>query len=119
MPYWGPRPEESDYAFDAVSAYVYLIKERMFSDMATVLSKPYPEQAIVASVRCLRLLAHDFPKCVGLHFRKKQLEDAKAGFERWYSTVEDQLPEEFRRRIREEAHAEFELYEEQVLRRRS
>lgn len=117
MPYWGPRPDENDFAFDAIGAYAYLIKERLFSDMAVAIDKAYPEQAIVASVKCLRLLAQEFPKCVSLHFRRRQLEDAKAGFERWYSLVGEKLPDEISAAIREEADAEFEMYEEQILSR--
>ncbi len=115
MPYWGHKPADNDYAFDAVSAYVYLIKERMFKDMTTVLEKSYPEQGIVASVQCLRLIAKEFPKCVRLHFRKKELERAKAAFENWYDAVCQELPEEHREALVSQANLEFQLFDEQVL----
>ena len=94
MPYWGSRSADNDYAFDAVGAYICLIKKRMFQDAEKVIEKSYPEQGIVASIECLRLLAVQFPKCVKVHFRRKEFEKAKEAFGRWYELVEDQLPQE-------------------------
>lgn len=116
MPYWGSKPGDSDYAAGAIGSYVVLIKQRMFQDMSTVLEKGYPEQAIVASVRCLRLLAEEFPQNVKLHFGRKELKQAKDGFERWYAAVKPKLPAQHTEAIRAEANAEFKLFEERVLR---
>ena len=115
MPYWGSNPEDNDFAFDAVGAYVFLIKDQMFRDMENVLEKSYPEQAIIASLKCLRLLADEFPKCVSIHFRKKHLEQCKTAFENWFTAVKENLPTEYADAIQSKAHAEFELFEEQVL----
>lgn len=116
MPYWGSRADENDYAFDAVSAYVFLIKERMMSDMATVIEKAYPEQSITASLACLRQIGERFPKCLEVVFRKKDYERAKDGFEQWFSLVAEKLEPERRDAIRAEALREFELFKERVLR---
>ncbi len=115
MPYWGSKPVDSDYAFDAIGAYLFLIKERMFKDMATVIENAYPEQGILASLQCVRLLSAEFPKCVSVHFRKKELEQAKAGFAVWYEAAKNRIPAEYREVILSEAEREFSLFEEQVL----
>jgi hypothetical protein len=115
MPYWGSGPIDNDYAFDAIGTYVFMIKERMFQDADKVIEKSYPEQGIVASLECLRLLAAQFPKCVKVHFRKKELARAKEAFGRWYESVCDQLPSDHREAIRTNAEVEFDLFETQVL----
>ena len=115
MAYWGSGPIDNDYAFDAVGAYVFLIKERMFQDAGRVIEKPHPEQAIVASIQCLRLLARQFPNCVKVHFRKKELVKAKEAFGKWFDSVEHQLPPEYRETIWSNAELEFQLFETQVL----
>ena len=115
MPYWGSSSADNDYAFDAVGAYICLIKKRMFQDAEKVIEKSYPEQGIVASIECLRLLAGQFPNCVKVHFRRKEFEKAKEAFGRWHESVKDQLPQEYREAIRSNAETEFQLFEAQVL----
>ena len=115
MSYWGSKPADSDYAFDAVGVYVHLIKERMLEDMVTVVEKSYPEQGIVASLQCLRLLAAEFPKCVSVSFRKKDFEHCKSTFFIWYDLVKGKIPAKHREEILLEANKEFALFEKQVL----
>jgi len=115
MPYWGSGPIDNDYAFDAIGSYLYLIKERMFQDADNIIEKSYPEQSIIASLICLRLLASQFPKCVRVHFRKKEFEKAKDAFYKWYESVEKKIPLKFREAIKENAEREFLLFENQVL----
>jgi hypothetical protein len=117
MPYWGSKPAENDYAFDAVGVYVHLIKERMLKDLAGVINESYPEQGVLASLQCLRLLAEAFPKSVRVHFRKREFEHCRAGFARWYDAVKEKLPVEYREAILSEANTEFALFEERVLKR--
>ncbi|MCE9547728.1 MAG: hypothetical protein K8T25_19835 [Planctomycetia bacterium] len=115
MSYWGSGPIDNDYAFDSVSAYVFMIKEQMFQGADKVVEKSYPEQGIIASLQCLRLLANQFPKCVKVHFRKKEFEQAKDVFGRWYDSTIEKLPPDYREAIRSNAEAEFRLFEMQVL----
>jgi hypothetical protein len=115
MPYWGSGAIDNDYAFDAVGAYVFIIKERLLQDADKVIEKSYPEQSIVASLQCLRLLAGQFPRCVKVHFRKKDLEKVKEAFGKWYDSVQSQLPPAYREAIRSNAEAEFQLFEAEVL----
>ncbi len=117
MPYWGNRVDECDYAFDAVSAYIFLIKERMLNDMSTVIEKSYPEQGITASLACLRQIGELFPKCLSVHFRKKDFDQVRDGFEQWYSLVGEKLPSERKVAILKEARKEFDLFDERILRR--
>ena len=115
MPYWGSKPDECDYAFDTLGSYIVFIKEQMSKDMVNVIDKEYPEQAIIASLKCLRLLGEAFPKCLKVHFRKRQFEKAKTGFTEWYEAVKDKLPKKHREAIFEEANIEFRLFEERIL----
>jgi len=115
MPYWGTKPADSDYAFDALGAYLFLIKERMFNDMTTAIEKAYPEQSILASLQFVRLVSAEFPECVNVHFRKKELLRAKAGFAEWYEVAKGKIPAEYRHAILSEADKEFDLFERQVL----
>lgn len=115
MPYWGSGSADNDYAFDTVGAYVFLIKDRMFQGASKVVEKSYPEQAIIASLQCLRLLAAEFPKCVKVHFRRKEFAKAKDAFGVWFDSVKDRIPYEHREAIRLDAEKEFALFEKQVL----
>ncbi len=116
MAYWGTQADENDFAFDAISAYVLLIKERMMNDMATVLEKAYPEQSLTASLACLRQIGERFPKCLAVAFRKADLQRARVAFDQWYSLVAKQLEPERRDAIRTHAINEFELFQTQLLR---
>jgi hypothetical protein len=115
MSYWGSGPADNDYAFGAVGVYVLLIKDRMFQDANVVLEASHPEQGIVASVRCLRLLAAEFRKCVRVHFRKKELAKARELFDRWFEAAKARIPKKHREVIRAEATEEFDLFEKEVL----
>ena len=115
MPYWGSRSDESDFAFDSVGSYIYLIKARMMTDIDTVLKKKYPEQGTIASLACLRLLGERFPKSLGVHFRKKDFAFVRGAFEQWYAAVKSQLPSEHLDGILAEAENEFTLFEERIL----
>lgn len=112
MPYWGNGLDECDYAFDAVGAYVFLIKDKMLRDMATVIEKAYPEQSIAASLACLRQIGERFPRELAVGFRRKDLEHVKRGFDQWYSLVGDNLPPERRVAILAEAKREFDVFDE-------
>jgi len=87
----------------------------MFHDADKVIEKSYPEQGIIASLKCLRLLASQFPKCVKVHFRKKELEKAREAFGRWYASVKEKLPPDNREAILANAEEEFQLFASQVL----
>jgi hypothetical protein len=117
MPYWGNKSADCDYAFDAIGSYIFLIKERMFKGIATVSGKSYPEQGIIASLQCIRLIAEDFPKCVLPHFSKNEFENSKTAFFKWYELVQGKLPQKYRESIRLMAEEEFTLFEERVLTR--
>jgi hypothetical protein len=115
MPYWGSKSEDSDFAFDSVGAIIFLIKERMMKDIETVLKKSYPEQGMIASLACLRLLGERFPKNLSVHFRKKDFAFVKSAFEQWYQAVESQMPSKYRDEILAEARNEFALFEDRIL----
>lgn len=115
MSYWGSKPIDNDYAFGGVGAYVCLIKTRMFESAKKVIEESYPEQDIIASLQCLRLLAGTFPKCVRVHFRKKEFQASVEAFTQWYDLTKDKLPPEYREAIQKEADEEFELFRRQVL----
>ncbi len=115
MAYWGHMPDESDFAFDAIGAYIFLLKERMLKDIATVLEKTYPEQSMVASITCLRLIGERFPKALSVHFRKRDFAFVVRAFDEWLAKVGPQLPDKHRNAIVAEARAEFALFEERIL----
>lgn len=115
MSYWGCKPIDCDYAFDTVGSYVYAIKERMLRDAENVIAKAYPEQGIVSSIQCIRLLDAAFPRCVRVHFRQKDLQVAQDLFARWYEAVKDSLPPEHSDAIRAEAEDEFRALRAQLL----
>lgn len=118
MSYWGNAADENHYAFDSITAYVFLIKDRMMKDLSTVLEKSYPEQGLIASLICLRQIGERFPKCLELGFRRKDFERVKEGFTQWYRLVGDKLPADRREAIFLEGMKECELFEERILRRK-
>lgn len=115
MSYWGDDIDECDYAFDAIGAVIFRIKDRMFKDGETVTAKRYPEQGILASLCCLRLLGERFPKSLGVHFGKRDLERARKAFEQWFVLVQTELSPHRVAALRLAADREFELFEERIL----
>jgi hypothetical protein len=117
MAYWGPKPDENDYAFGGIGAIIYLIKDRMQKEIAGILDEAYPEQGMIASLICLRLLGERFPKNIGIHFRRKDFEFVVNAFDEWVAKVGPRLPAEHRVQIIAEAKSEFALFEERILKR--
>ena len=115
MTYWGSKPDNCDYAFGSIGAYIFLLKERMFDDIAIVLAKSHPEQGLVASLVCLRLIGEQFPKNLSVHFRKKDFARAKELFYEWYEIAKPKLPAKHRDAILAEAERQFALFEERIL----
>jgi hypothetical protein len=115
MPYWGTNPEDCDFAFDSVGACFYLIKDRLMRDIAAVLGKSYPEQSMVATLTCLRLLGERFPKNLRVHFGRRDFQFVVDAFHEWVTKVGPDLPAERRDAIVAEASAEFALWEERIL----
>jgi hypothetical protein len=115
MSYWGSKSEESDFAFDSVGVSILLIKQRMMKDIDAVLEKKHPEQGMIASLVCLRLLGERFPKNMSVHFGKRDFEFVKNAFEQWYAAVKPRLPSKYRDSILAEAENEFTLFEERIL----
>jgi hypothetical protein len=89
----------------------------MVKGIATVLEKAYPEQAIIASLTCLRLIGEQFPKNLSVYFGKKDFAFAKNAFEEWYEKVKDRLPAEHRDAILANAKKEFTLFEDRILKK--
>lgn len=114
MGYWSAEPDGSDFAFDAVGVNILLIKQQMLKDIATVLEKGYPEQGMIASLTCLRLLGERFPKNLRVHFGKKDYQFVKRSFEQWYDKVNGRIPAKYRQDVLAEAHREFSLFEEKI-----
>lgn len=117
MSYWGNEPIDNDFAFDQVGSYIYLMRERMFKSMDAVIDKPHPEQSMIASLQCIRLLAEQFPKCVSVNFGKSEFEETKAAFKKWYDVAHKKIPAKYREAVLEAAETEFALFEERVLKR--
>jgi hypothetical protein len=115
MSYWGSKPEESDFAAGSVGSFIYFLKEKLIKEIDTVLKKNYPEQGMIASLVCLRLLGERYPKNLRVHFGKKEFAFVKSSFEQWYAAVKPQLPPKHRDGILEEAEREFALFEERIL----
>ena len=116
MSYWGTDIHDNDFAFDSVGAIVFMIKERMLADIEAVKSKNYPEQSIAASLACLRVIGERFPKCLSVHFRKRDFEAVRAEFYQWLDT-DATIPADLREGIKQSAEIEFRLFEERILKR--
>ncbi len=115
MAYWGNSADENDFAFDAIGAYILLLKQRMFQDIATVLDKAHPEQSMVASLTCLRLIGERFPKALSVHFRERAFAFVERSFDEWLDKAGPKLSAKRRTALAAEARAEFALFEERIL----
>ena len=114
MPYWSAEPTGSDYSFGAVGVYILLIKDRMFADAENVIAKSFPEQGIIASLVCLRLIGAPHRKNLMVHFRKRDFARAQSMFREWYDLTKTKIPAKHRQEIVAEAEREFELWDEQI-----
>ncbi|MGQ0799433.1 MAG: hypothetical protein ACT4NL_04880 [Pseudomarimonas sp.] len=90
----------------------------MFKDSETVIAKRYPEQGIVASLCCLRLLGERSPKNLSVHFTKRDLERARNALDRWFELVQDQLSPARLEAIRLGADREFALFDEMITKKK-
>ena len=115
MSYWGDGADESDFAFGAVGAYIYILKERMLNDIKVIREKAYPEQSIVASLVCLRLIGERFPKSLSVHFTRADFESARRAFDDWYQATRSRVPQQYATSIAAAARVEFELFEARIL----
>jgi|SRR5882724_11255166 len=111
MSYWGTDIHDNDFAFDSVGAIVFLIKERMLANIKAVKSKNYPEQSIAASLACLRVIGERFPKCLSVHFGKRDFEAVHAEFYQWLQS-DAKIPADLSEGIKQSAEIEFRLFEE-------
>ena len=114
MSYWGTDVHDNDFAFDAVGAIVFLIEERMLADIKGVKSENHPEQSIAASLACLRVIGERFPKCLRVHFGKRDFEAVRSEFYQWLEG-QPKIPADLKEGIRQSAENEFRLFEERIL----
>ena len=115
MSYWGDGADESDFAFGAIGAYIYLLKERMLNDIKVVSEKAFPEQSIVASLVCLRVIGERFPRSLSVHFSRDDFESARRAFDDWHQAAQAKLPPQYAASLVASARKEFELFEVRVL----
>lgn len=87
-------------------------------DIATVLEKSFPEQGMVASLACLRLIGERFPKALAVHFGKRDFAFVVSAFDEWLIKVGPKLPGKYRDTMVTEARAEFALFEKRILKPR-
>lgn len=111
MSYWGEGIEDCDYAFGAVGSSISWIKERLFKDGDTVVAKSHPEQGLLASLCCLRMIGERFPKNLSVHFGKKDLDRARQIFDRWYTIMEKKLEPSLLEALKFAADREFSLFQ--------
>lgn len=107
MAYWGSSVADADFPAGTVGVYILQIKKRMFEEANAVVEKKHPEQSILASLRCIRLLNSAFPKNRSVHFGKKDFAKAIALFDEWYDAMSGKIPKKYRQGVRDEADAEF------------
>jgi hypothetical protein len=75
----------------------------------------FPEQGMIATLTCLRLLGERFPHSVSVLFGKKEFAFVKQKFDEWYEKVSKKIPSKYRDGILKEAQDEFALFEERIL----
>lgn len=115
MAYWSEKPSGNDYAAGSVGVNILSIKKRMLEGIDKVIEKSHPEQGLIASLQCIRLIASEFPKNVAVHFGKKELQQAKDKFHEWYEKVHTKIPKKYREDVLKSAEVEFERFEREVL----
>lgn len=114
MSYWSSEPDGCDYAFDAIGAVVFLIKERLEKETAAVKEMNYPEQSMIALLSCLRVIGEEYPKALSVSFRSKDYEKTRDAFYEWFES-DAKIPVGRRDGIRKAAEREFQLFEERIL----
>jgi len=119
MAYQNATPYGSDYAKSTVDLVAGYVADVLLSKLEKVIAKPHPEQSVLVALQCLRKLAEEFPISVEIAFSRTQYEKAKSGFYEWYEKVEKKIPAKHRKGLKEAAEAEFLLWENEVLPRRS
>jgi len=86
----------------------------MIEEIESVVEKSYPEQSILSSLTCLRILGKRFPQVLSVHFRKKDFEKSKAAFYEWYERSHSKISKKYRTALLESAESEFELFQKDI-----
>lgn len=109
MSYWGSGPDQSDYAFDQTGLAVEVLKDHLFASARNVVRVGHPEQAMVAHLVCIRLLAQEFPATVKVSIWKRDLGAVLSLFDEWSQKVKDVVPESTVSALRSRATEEIAL----------
>lgn len=83
MPYWSGDLDGSDFAFDSVGVIVLQTVNRLEEEADLVVEKHHSEQSMLALLKVIELLMDRFPKCVAVHFRKRQYLAIKDRYLAW------------------------------------
>lgn len=100
----------TDYAKGKIDLVISLIVDRMEEDINRCIEKEFPEQSVLGMLVCLRLIGERFPQNLSLYFGRRNLEEAKTKFYKWYELVHKKIPAKFRQEVKEVAEKEFDLF---------
>lgn len=114
MPYWNGALDGSDFAFDAVGVIVLQTVERLEKEANLVIEKQHPEQSMLVLLRVLDLLSDEFPKCVAVHFRKRQYSAIKEKYIAWRNSCAN-VPQQHLNEFESTANALFENLDRKLL----
>ncbi len=113
MPYWNAAIDGSDFAFDAVGVIVLQTVERLEKEANLVIEKHHPEQSMLALLKVIDLLSDGFPKCVSLHFRKRQYTAIKEKYIAWRNSCAE-IPQQHINEFERTANALFETLDRKL-----
>ncbi len=111
MGIFGPGAAENDQAVDEISSLLYIISERLETQLGLMESDDRPEQAALALIKAIRMLCDEFPLSAKIMMERKALAKWKKRFFSWYENRKDNMPKQFVEDIRISAETEFSLLE--------
>ena len=105
----------TDFAKGSIDLIIRNIIKKMDSDIKMSIEKEFPEQSILSSLVCLRLIGEKFPKNLSIYFGNLDFEELKSKFYKWYELVHKKIPAKFREEVKEVAEKEFDLFYDKIL----
>ena len=117
MSYWNGSAEGSDFATNAVGVAILNIKDKMLKDFDGIMKAKHPEQSIITSLTCLRLIGERFPQSLCLHFLEQDYIEMKEKFYQWFELMNKKIPAKYRDELKASAEQEFMLFEKTILKR--
>jgi hypothetical protein len=104
----GPGPYDSRWAKQMFGVALSHMCDHMRIELEKLRTNPWPtEPAVICLVRCMRLVAEDYPQLANFAFPWPEVYKWEDAYFEWFDSVEKKIPAKFRGEMRAVGKEEF------------